>query len=60
MFNSSASKAGDRGSIPGQEAKIPHGPWPKKPKHRKEKQYRNKVNEDFKNIVCFLTSLALL
>ena len=72
MFNSSPSKAGGGGSIPGQEAKIPQGPWPKtienrrkektqqRTKHRREKQYRNKVSKDFKNIVCFLTSLALL
>ena len=27
-----ASKAGDRGSIPGWEAEIPHAAWPKKKK----------------------------
>ena len=28
------ANAGDTGSIPVQGAKIPHGPWPKKPKHK--------------------------
>ena len=58
MFNTSPSKAGGGGSIPGQEAKMQHGPQPKKTKHRKQKQYRNKFKKDFKKIVCFLTSLA--
>ena len=37
------------GSIPGQAAKIPHALWPKKPKHKKQKQDCNKLNKDFKN-----------
>ena len=30
------SNAGGTGSIPGQEAKIPHASWPKKLKHKTE------------------------
>ena len=42
------SIAGSAGSIPGQEAKIPHALWPKN-QNIKQKQYCNKFNKDFKN-----------
>ena len=38
------SNAGSAGSIPGQEAKIPHASRPKK-QNMKQKQYRNKFNK---------------
>ena len=41
--------AGGMGLIPGQEAKIPHALWPKKTKiNKKQQQYYNKFNKDFK------------
>ena len=52
MVKTLPSSAGGAGSIPGQGAKIPHASWPKKeinPKHKKQKQYCNKFNKDFKN-----------
>ena len=42
------SSAGGRGSIPGPGTKIPHASGPKN-QNRKQKQYCNKFNEDFKN-----------
>ena len=42
------SNAGGTGSIPGQEAKIPHASQPKN-QNIKQKQYCNKFNKDFKN-----------
>ena len=39
------SNAGGEGSLPGQEAKIPHALWPKK-QNVKQKQYWNKFNKD--------------
>ena len=42
------SNAGGAGSIPGQEAEIPHASWPKN-QNIKQKQYCNKFNKDFKN-----------
>ena len=39
------SNAGGEGSLPGQEAKIPHALWPKK-QNVKQKQYCNKFNKD--------------
>ena len=42
------SNAGGVGSIPGQEAKIPHGWWPKK-QNIQQKQYGNKFSKNFKN-----------
>ena len=41
------SAAGE-GSVPGQEAKIPHGSWPKN-QITKQKHYCNKFNKDFKH-----------
>ena len=43
--------------IPGQEAKIPYASWPKKSKHKKQKQYCNKFNKEFKNGPHFKISL---
>ena len=42
------SNATGSGSIPGQEAKIPHASWPKN-QNIKQKQYCNKFNKDFSN-----------
>ena len=42
-----AFNAGAAGSIPGQEAKIPHASRPKN-QYAKQKQYCNKFNKDFK------------
>ena len=42
------SNAGAEGLIPGQGARIPHAVWPKS-QNRKQKQYCNKFNENFKN-----------
>ena len=39
---------GGVGSIPGQEAKIPHASWPKN-QNIKQKQYCSKFSKDFKN-----------
>ena len=36
------------GSIPGQEAKIPHDSWPKKTKHKTE-AILQQTHKDFKN-----------
>ena len=47
MVKTSPSNAGDAGSIPGQEAKIPHASGPKN-QNIKWKQYCNKFNKDFK------------
>ena len=44
-----ASTAGGEGSIPGRGAKIPHASWPKNQNIKKQKQYCNKFNKDFKN-----------
>ena len=46
MVNSSPSKAGNVGSIPGQGAKIPHASWPKN-QNIKQKQYCHKASKDF-------------
>ena len=46
MVKTLPSNVGDASSIPGQETKIPHATWPKK---KKQKQYCNKFNKDFKN-----------
>ena len=44
------SNAEGVGSIPGQGAEIPHTSQPKNiKKKKKQKQYRDKVNKDFKN-----------
>ena len=48
MVKTSPSNAGDRSLIPGLGAKIPHASGPKK-QNKKQKQYRNKFNKDFKN-----------
>ena len=45
-------KAGDEGLIPGCRTKIPLCLEAKKSKH-KQKQYCNKFNKDFKNMVQF-------
>ena len=42
------SNVGGEGSIPGQEAKIPHATWPKN-QSIKQKQYCKKFNKDIKN-----------
>ena len=42
------SHATGSGSIPGQEAKIPHASWPKN-QNIKQKQYCSKFNKHFKN-----------
>ena len=42
------SNAAGGGSIPGLEAKIPHASWPKN-QSKKQKQWCNKFNKDFKN-----------
>ena len=43
-----SSNVGGEGLIPSQGAKIPHASQPKN-QNRKQKQYYNKFNEDFKN-----------
>ena len=48
MVKTSPSIAGGVGLIPGGAAKIPHASWPKNPKHKKGKQYCNKLNKDLK------------
>lgn len=49
----SPSNARGVGSIPSQEAEIPHSFQPKiketKPQNKNQKQYCNKCNKDFKN-----------
>ena len=47
MVTPSSSNTGGAGSIPGQEAKIPHALQPKS-QNIKQKQYCNKFNKDFK------------
>ena len=49
MVKASPSNAGSAGSVPSQETTIPHASWPKKSKHKKQKQYCNKFNKEFKN-----------
>ena len=49
MVKASPSNAGSADSFPSQETTIPHGSWPEKPKHKKQKQYCNKFNKEFKN-----------
>ena len=49
VVKTSPSKAGGAGSIPGGGAKIPHASWPKQGNIKKQKQYCNKFNKDFKN-----------
>ena len=46
------SSAGAEGLIPGQGARIPHALWPKS-QNRKQKQYCNKFNKNFKNCSHF-------
>ena len=49
VVKTSPLSVGSRGSIPGQvRAKIPHATQAKN-KNRKQKQYCNKFNKDFKN-----------
>ena len=48
VIETSPSKAGCMGSIPGWGVKIPHALGPKN-QNEKQKQYYNKVNEDSKN-----------
>ena len=48
MVKTSPFNAGTVGSIPGQQAKIPHALWPKN-QNIKHKQCCNKINKDFKN-----------
>ena len=49
VVKTSPSNAGDVGSIPSWGAKIPHASWPKNQNIKKQKQYCNKFNKDFKN-----------
>ena len=42
------SSARDVGSVPGQEAKIPHDLWPKN-QNIWQRQYCNEFNKNFKN-----------
>ena len=48
MVKTLPSNAGDSGSIPGQGAKISPVSWPKY-QNTIQKQYCNKLNQDFKN-----------
>ena len=48
LVKTSPFNAGSVGSIPGQQAKIPHALWPKN-QNIKQKQCCNKINQDFKN-----------
>ena len=48
MVKTLPPNAGGAGLIPGQGAKIPHALQPKN-QNRKQKQYCNKFNKDFKN-----------
>ena len=43
------SNAGGVGLIPGWGDKIPHASWPKSQNLKKQDQYCNKFNRDFKN-----------
>ena len=51
VVKTSPSNAGGAGSIPGWGTKIPHALGPKKKNQniKKQKQYCNKFNKDFKN-----------
>ena len=48
MVKTSPSYAGGVGLIPGWGDKIPHASWPKSQK-KKQDQYCNRFNKDFKN-----------
>ena len=48
MVKTSPSNAGGAGSIPGQEAKIPHAVQAKK-QNIKQKQYCNRFDKHFNN-----------
>ena len=48
MLKTSPSNAGNEGLIPGWGAKIPHASGPKN-QNKRQKQYCNKFNKDFKN-----------
>ena len=48
MVKTSRFNAAGAGSIPGQGTKIPHASRPKN-QNRKQEQYGNKFNRDFKN-----------
>ena len=49
VVKTSFSGARDVDLIPGRGTKIPHPLGPKKPNHKKQKQYWNKFYKDFKN-----------
>ena len=49
MVRTSPSNAGDAGSIPSRDTKIPHASWPKKQNIKQQKGYCNRFYEDFKN-----------
>jgi len=49
VVKTSHSNAGSQGSIPGEEAKIPHAFWPKR-QNIKQKHYCNKFNKGIKNV----------
>ena len=52
MVKTLASNAEGAGPIPIWGAKIPHDLWPKN-QNRKQKQYCNKFNKDFKKCSTF-------
>ena len=49
MVKTSPSNAGGVGSIPGQEAKIPHALWPEKQNIKQEQHWNKFINKNFKN-----------
>ena len=48
LAENSPSKVGGMGLIPGQGTKIPASSLPKKPEHKQQKQYCNKLKKDLK------------
>ena len=48
LAENSPSKVGGMGLIPGQGTKIPPSSLPKKPEHKQQKQYCNKLKKDLK------------
>ena len=48
MVKTSLLNAAGAGLMPGWGAKVPHASLPKKLKHKNQKQYCNKFNQDFK------------
>ena len=56
MVKASSFSAWDSGSTPGQTAKTPHTSQPKN-QNRKQKQYCNTFNKDFKMVHIKKTNL---